>query len=213
MVSFELRRLYPWRKSCRYLLNGKLGGPQTCVGNRTQKGPAGILWYFITFLHANIFLKYLWSYSCWYSRKFRNLKTGQYAASKCLPTADSVSCPRSTESSTTPLIKPKKSPIATCWWRTSSCEIVGFRGGWIGFFRLLGYYAAWSGFKPTFREYLPLSYARIKIYKKTLKRGQDVAREPSILNLLTLRNNPKDGKIQHPPDHELWVSKHVKVHS
>jgi hypothetical protein len=106
-VSFELRRLFARRKSCRYLLNGKLGGPQTCAGNRTQKGPAGILWYSIMFLYANVFLKYLWSYSCWYSRKFRSLKMKTIRYLEML-TADAVSCPRSTECLTTPLIKPKK---------------------------------------------------------------------------------------------------------
>ena len=33
-------------------------------------------------------------------------------------------------------------------------EIVGFRRGSSDFFRLLGYYAAWGGSKPTFRDYL-----------------------------------------------------------
>jgi hypothetical protein len=47
-------------------------------------------------------------------------------------------------------------------------EILGFRRGWTEFFHFLGYYAAWDGFKPTFRDYLSVPSSRVKMSKNIL---------------------------------------------
>ena len=45
-------------------------------------------------------------------------------------------------------------------------ETAGFRHRWTEFFRRLGYYTAWSGLKPTFRDYLSIQSLRVKMSKK-----------------------------------------------
>ena len=40
-------------------------------------------------------------------------------------------------------------------------EIVGFCRGWTEFFRVLCYYSAWGGLKPTFRDYLSVPSWRV----------------------------------------------------
>ena len=73
------------------------------------------------------------------------------------------------------------------------------RSGWTEFSCLLGYYAAWSGFKPTFRDYLSVPSSRVKVSSWTawpLKMGPIGSRETSVLNQITPRNSPEDGSIQ-----------------
>ena len=44
---------------------------------------------------------------------------------------------------------------------------------YVEFFFVLGYYAAWSGLKPTFRLYLSVSFLRVKLGSLTLEDGAD----------------------------------------
>ena len=69
-----------------------------------------------------------------------------------------------------------------------SCDILGFLRGWTEFFFLLGYYAAWGGFKPTFRNYLSDIL--------TLEDGTGRYSRKLVSNHLTPRNNPEGGRIQ-----------------
>jgi hypothetical protein len=43
-----------------------------------------------------------------------------------------------------------------------SCEIAYLRHGWTELFRFMGYYEAWDGLKPTFRDYLSVPSLRTK---------------------------------------------------
>ena len=47
-------------------------------------------------------------------------------------------------------------------------DIIGFRRSWTEFFRLLGYYAAWCSFKPTFRDYISVPSSRVRLSKKNI---------------------------------------------
>jgi hypothetical protein len=47
--------------------------------------------------------------------------------------------------------------------RDTLCETVGFRRGGTELFRLLGYYSAWGGSKPTFGDYPSVPSSRVKI--------------------------------------------------
>ena len=45
----------------------------------------------------------------------------------------------------------------------TKCVIVGYRSGLTELFRVLGYYAAYGGYKQTFRDYLLITSPRVKL--------------------------------------------------
>ena len=79
-------------------------------------------------------------------------------------------------------------------------EIMCFRRCWTEFFCLLGRYAAWGGFKPTFRDYILVPSSRVKLsYLKSLTLEVETDRYSRnvglISNRLTPRNDLEDGRI------------------
>jgi hypothetical protein len=83
-------------------------------------------------------------------------------------------------------------------------EIVCFRRCWTEFFCLLGRYAAWGGFKPTFRDYiyyiLRTTYSRVKLsYLKSVTIEVETDRYSRnvglVPNRLTPCNDLEDGRM------------------
>ena len=67
-------------------------------------------------------------------------------------------------------------------------------------FRLLGYYSAWSGLKPTFRDSLSAPSSRTLWPLNMEPTGNP---KTSVSNHLTPRNNPEGGRIQFNCDRSL----------
>ena len=100
-------------------------------------------------------------------------------------------------------IRVSKILIIIRWWFSKSrprasketqrpvhCEIAGHHRGWTEFIRLLGYYEAYGGLKPMFRDYLSVPFLW------PLKMGPIGSHETSVPRHLTPRNNPEDGRTK-----------------
>ena len=75
--------------------------------------------------------------------------------------------------------------------------IAGFRRGWTQFFRLLGYYVAYSDLKPTFRDYISVPYLRVKLCVSLTPENRTMTSpETSASSRLRPRNNPPEERIQ-----------------
>jgi hypothetical protein len=94
-----------------------------------------------------------------------------------------------------------KSNICLCW-------------GWSELFRLLGYYAEYGGLKLTFRDYILVPSSNGQGVSWLLMMGPLGSPETSVLNHVTLRNNPEDRKIKHlsVPSPELRLISHCVIY-